>query len=313
MAAATTLLGVAACSAPAGTPEPGLPGVTVMLHQPRSDVADGVVALKVTNGTGAELGVRAVRLSSPALAGELVWDRGRESVLAPGRRVDLRAPLPGPRCDAMSAGAGGADGADEADAPSEGAAAAAETVTLRAEVDYRTDGRSGTAQVAVSDPFEVLPRLHAEECLRQAVQETVVLTAERLELPVDPSDPATLVISAMPPADGSGGEATVVLRAIRGTVLVSPVRPGPDGAGEPVPELPLDVRLGGDGPGEVEVPVLPARCDAHALADDTVGTLVPVLVEVTDGRQGRVVLPRAEGFAAQVYRYYREHCGLEQP
>lgn len=71
MAAATTLLGVAACSAPAGTPEPGLPGVTVMLHQPRSDVADGVVALKVTNGTGAELGVRAVRLSSPALATRL--------------------------------------------------------------------------------------------------------------------------------------------------------------------------------------------------------------------------------------------------
>ncbi len=65
-----------------------------------------------------------------------------------------------------------------------------------------------------------------------------------------------------------------------------------------------------DGPQVLRVPVVPTRCDAHALAEDKVGTLVPLEVAVDDGPAGRLLLPVTPDVAADLVGWVARRCGL---
>ena len=59
--------------------------------------------------------------------------------------------------------------------------------------------------------------------------------------------------------------------------------------------------------------LVPNRCDAHALADDKVGTLIPVKVRSADlpaGADGEFYLPIGKRRREALFTYYREACGL---
>ncbi len=55
---------------------------------------------------------------------------------------------------------------------------------------------------------------------------------------------------------------------------------------------------------------MPNRCDAHALAEDKIGTRMPLYVTAPDGSTGRLVLAASDELRVQMYAFY---CELLRP
>ena len=103
-----------------------------------------------------------------------------------------------------------------------------------------------------------------------------------------------------------GNEGVVTVDAISSTTLLNPARP--DGIG--VNRLELGVEVSAAGPPEIRVPIVPNRCDPHALAEDKIGTRMPLYLTLSDGTSGRLVLAASDELRAQMYAFYSAYCGL---
>lgn len=274
VAALVTVGAVAGC----GAAVPDLPsGLSIVVYQPRPDVAAGRFALQVVNAGGSEVEIVDARLDSPDFAAEVEWAGDGSTVLA-GRSVDLRVPLPEIDC-------------------------AAETAP-RAWLVARTEaGPSASTEVDVADPYDLLPRLHAEQCVGQAIAEIATLTPREVVVPAG-REPAVLVVDVEP----TGATGSVEIVGVRGTTLVQPASDG-----VATDELTLDATLSASGPAELRVPLLPNRCDAHALAEDKVGTIIPFLVDVGREDPVRWLLILPDDLRAALYGYYAAYCGLPMP
>ena len=101
------------------------------------------------------------------------------------------------------------------------------------------------------------------------------------------------------------GDGTLLLDRVSSTTLLG------NETGQDWP-LAVDVAAG-DAPFTIELAVRPARCDAHALADDKRGTILPFAVETGDGRAGRLDVPSGNALKADLYEYIAERCGLQEP
>lgn len=278
--AALALLAAAltACAAPA-SPEVDPPdGVTISVYQPRPDIPKNRIAIEVHNDGDAPITITAATLGSNFFADDFVWGPGRTATVAPGYAVDLRVDIPGvAACDD--------------DAP-------VNAVTFT----WTVGGRSGTSVVEPDDGFHMLDRLHDEGCLVANVDAVAVLTAVSLVAPAQQPAPAELLISVAP----TGEPGTVTIDTISSTTLLNPA--GPDGIG--VNQLALGIELSADGPEEIRVPIVPNRCDPHALAEDKIGTRMPLYVTLPDGTEGRYVLAASDGLRGQMYQFFSAFCGL---
>jgi hypothetical protein len=264
---------LAGCAIEASAPE----GVSVSVYQPRPDVAAGRIAIQVHNGGGDPLTVTGARLESTYFTDDLVWTGEREPVVGVGRSLDLRVPLAESDC------------ADPVEA------------THAVVLDYRVGDRVGTVELVPDDPFELLPRLRDAACLEARVGEIVELTATSVTANNTLGSPGEVVVSVRP----TGEPGTVTVDAAFSTTLLAPAL---DGIG--VGELPLGIVLGADGPTEFRMPIVPNRCDAHALAEDKVGTRLPLEVTTSTGAQGRLVLAANDELRGQMYAFYAGYCGL---
>lgn len=253
-------------------------GVSVSVYQPRPDVAAGRMAIQVRNDSDEQLTIERAALSSTYFTDELAWPAKREAEVGPGRAVDLRVQI------------GESDCADQKPA--------VHTVT----VSYRLgDQASQTTTFVPIDEFEVLDLLHDAACLAERVAEVATLTATSVALPGQPGVPTALTIAV----DPSGDDGQIVIRAVNSTTLLAPF----DGA-TGVPELMLDATVDARGPSEIVIPLVPNRCDPHALAEDKVGTRIPLQVTAPDGTTGRLVLSATDELRAQMYAFYSGYCGL---
>jgi hypothetical protein len=162
--------------------------------------------------------------------------------------------------------------------------------------------RSGTSVVEPDDGFRMLDRLHDEGCLVENVDAVAVLTAVSLTAPAQEPAPAELLISVAP----TGEPGTVTVDTISSTTLLNPA--GPDGIG--VNQLALGIELSADGPEEIRVPIVPNRCDPHALAEDKIGTRMPLYVTLPDGTEGRYVLAASDELRGEMYAFFSGYCGL---
>ena len=124
-----------------------------------------------------------------------------------------------------------------------------------------------------------------------------------LTAPAQEPAPAELLISVEP----TGEPGTVTVDTISSTTLLNPA--GPDGIG--VPQLDLGIAVSADGPAEIRVPIVPNRCDPHALAEDKIGTRMPLHVTLPDGTSGRLVLSASDELRAQMYAFFSSFCGLD--
>ncbi|MDH6182528.1 hypothetical protein M2152_002710 [Microbacteriaceae bacterium SG_E_30_P1] len=263
--------GVAGCAATA--PEVELEASVV---QPRTGIAQGVVAISLTNPGSEPLELVSASLDSELLGEPLLWSDG-PATLKPGRTVDLRVPLGTWNC--------------EADA----------TAEATATVEVSSEGTPATVTtVPAPDPTVALRTLWDGACLAEKVASIVDVQSAAFLSSGEAGVAGELVLSTVP----TGAEGEVLVTAVQGTTLLAPF----DGSSG-VARLAFNARLDAAGPDEVRVPIVPNRCDAHALAEDKIGTRIPL--EVTVGElSGTLVLPASDEVRAQMYAFYGSYCGL---
>ncbi|MDQ0756422.1 hypothetical protein [Arthrobacter sp. B3I4] len=302
------LLAAASCSAaPAGTPSArtapaGAPSasatpagpLTAAINQFRDNYSKQIIEIQLTNTTDKTVTVRAAVVQSPLFQAGISWtSAGAGTELPPGQTKSLPALLPpascpGPRPDA-----------------SEPATAAGATVRIQVAPE------SGAEEpvTAAADPFGVLARNQAELCLAQAAAAVAVFRfSPDLEVAAD-GRTGVLRLEIMPrnhagaagdgPGDGSG---SLTIDSIAGTTLLEedPGAPWPAGLWVHSTGPASTVRLG----------IRPARCDPHAVAEDKVGTLIPVRVTV-GGREGVLKVDAGTQLRGRLYSFVTSACGRQ--
>lgn len=281
---AATLAAVLAstgCSAAApSTPGPTSPlpaEVTVQLHQLRSDVGPRQAQVRVANASDAPITVGAVRVDDPRFAGpagRVIG--GRQSTIPAGGSADIRVQLPAVECSV----------------PDDGVAEAV--------LEIIGDGVSVEATASAPDPLGFVAALHARECLLEQVTDAAALAFTGFE-PSPPGEPAALALTVTPT-----GVAEAAIVGIERTNLLTfeGLPPGAD-----LFPLELEVLAEARPPSTVALPLVPTRCDPHAVQEDKRGTIFDVRVEV-DGQPGEVELFVGEDTRGWILSWVAAWCGF---
>ncbi|WP_400999486.1 hypothetical protein [Agromyces sp. GXQ0307] len=274
--AAASLASCAAAGGPnADSAGGGLPdGLSVTVQQGRMDVPLDRLVLHFENA-GEPVTVTAITVDSPAL--EPGMSRDEPFDLGAGDAVDIRLDLAGAVCDGDPAAIG---------------------------IDVRvttTDGSEREGTIEPDDPFGTMQRIADADCLAESVAGVAAIELpERLRTTGTGTEQrAWIDVTVAPVASGDG---TLSIDRVSATTLIG----NEDGQDWP---LGIDVAAG-DAPVEASLAVRPARCDAHALADDKRGTILPFTVATGDGREGRLEIASGADLKADLYAYYAERCGL---
>jgi hypothetical protein len=265
-----------------------LAGVEVEIRQGRADWGDRVVQLRVTNGTAVPLVVVTGALATPTVERTATTDPARSRVVPVGAHRDFPVPLPEAVCPPGPGADGQAGAAVPVDAPP--------TVDL---VLADESGRRGEMRLAPTDPQGHLRRIHAEDCAARAV-------AAGVELSIGPrvtshgrggvlTGAVELVVRPVP------GGPDVSVTAVERTILLSPT----SGETWTSPHL-VDPPPGG---ATVTLEFTPARCDAHAVAEDKRGTFFGVHATVDDVPQPVFHLGVDDDVRGAVYDYIAAACG----
>jgi hypothetical protein len=272
---ATTL--VSGCQATRSLVEPPQ-GIKASIYQPRLDISMNRIAIKFHNDGTQPLTITAATLKSNFFDNDFIWGPGRSATLSPGFAIDLRVDIPS------------VDSCDEARPEN----------SLR--FDWRVGKVSGTSVVIPKDTYGILERLHDDGCFIAAMNTVATMTAVSLTPPAEKQTPATLLISIAP----TGEKGTLTVDSVGSSTLLRPA----DSAGIGSAKLDLGVVINANGPREITIPIVPNRCDAHGLAEDKVGTRIPLFVTLPDGTKGRFVLPASDLLRAAIYSFYTSFCGL---
>ena len=287
-AAAFVALAVTAC-APVAVPSPsvslvttGLPdGVTAEFQQGRSDVAARQAQVVVHNGGDEILVIREVEVDDVRFDGPATRVEDRDSTIAPGRTVGIRVQLPDVACDhEIAAGA---------------------TVKPKVIFDYSLGDASGLAVAGIDDPLDFVGPLHERDCRAQAVEDAAHVSFTDFD-PSPPGEPATLVLGVAPTGRGEA-----LLSGIQTTNLIT----FGDAGGATIETYPIGMEVLEDSAGmtEVHLPIVPLRCDPHAVQEDKRGTIFDVEVEV-DGVPGEIELAASEDLRGEILTWVADWCGF---
>jgi hypothetical protein len=266
-------------SAAPEVPEPAatLPaGAFVELQQLRSDVAGRQAQVHLVNDGDAPLTVREVRVEDDrfdGLAARVM--EGRVSTVAAGSSVDIRVQLPPVDCTA----------------PDDGEA--------RVVLELVEDSDSTEVTASASDPLGFVAELHSRECLLERVTDAASLVFSDFE-PSAPGAPAALELTVTP----TGGGALTV-SGIGRTNLIDFAGP----TSEEVHPLGVEVAEGDAEPVVLQIPIVPLRCDPHAVQEDKRGTIFDLGVEL-DGEAGEVELFVGEEMRGRILTWVAAWCGF---
>jgi hypothetical protein len=261
-------------------------GITVEFIQQRSDVATREARVMVTNGSDEPLVVTEVAVDDPHFDGHATRAVERTSTIPAGSTTGIRVVLPAVQCPG-DGGDGGADaeaGADKA------------TVTL----DYELGDRAGEGTADLPDPLGFVSPFHERECRAAALAQAAGVSFTGFTASAA-GDPATLELTVAPT-----GSAAAVIDEIQPTNLI--IFAGSFAASDP---FALDVHLsaGDSASVVVDVPIMPARCDPHAVQEDKRGTIFDVGVEV-GGHDGEIELKVPEEMRGHILTWVAEWCGF---
>ncbi|MFD1240872.1 hypothetical protein [Arthrobacter ulcerisalmonis] len=271
----------------AGGTTPAAGPVTVTINQSRDQYSQHAVLVQLTNTTEAPITVTNVQLSSPLFPTGFGWPVNADPLLLPPHQAKSRpASLPTAACN------GSPDGATLSAQPLEPVAVLSLVSTASA------------GPVTATDPFEVLVRNHAELCLA-ATAAAVATISFGADLDVA-ADGQTAVVRllidpqhSIKPQPVAESDATLTIESLGETTLLAQVaaHPWPTGLvvrpGEPGKDLPLTIR--------------PARCDPHAVAEDKVGTLLPLSISV-DGQTGVLKIAAGGVLRGKIYDFVTAAC-----
>lgn len=292
-----------------GTPPNGTP-LTAEINQFRDNYAKQIIEIQLTNTTAVALTVLAAEVQTPLFPAGIAWHGaaagsdaagpgtpGPEAAgteIPAGQTKSLPAPLPAAACQTAPETAGPADIAATGPAPEPSAEA---NVTVVVTV------RHGTAEVRerlpAADPFGVLERNSAEVCLARDAAEVASFRLEPdLEVSAD-GRTAVVRLGIIPRENGGEPPRGLTVDQIDGTTLLAefPAAPWPRGVSVATGAAPVELRLG----------IRPARCDPHAVAEDKVGTLLPLRVSV-GGRQGVLKVDSGAVLKGRIYDFVTAAC-----
>ncbi len=282
-AAAFVAVLLAGCTAPASddgsdaASRAPLDGLSISIQQGRLDVVAGRLVVRFANEGDEPMTIEEFTVRTPTLAPEL--ERSKPVELGAGDAVAVRLDLPESVCDA-------------------------EPGPVVVDLRYRSGERSGDAELDAADPFDTVARVNTADCLAESVAEVAdIVMPEHVRSTGAGVDRRAFIDVGIAPA--ASGDESMRIERVFGTTLLNA-------------EEGIDWTLGfdvapGDAPFTISLPVRPARCDAHAIADDKRGTILPFEIETSDGRSGRLDVPADPGLKAELYAYYGERCGLESP
>jgi hypothetical protein len=268
---------VSGCQATKSPVEPPQ-GLKVSIYQPRLDISMNQIAIKFHNDGAQPLTIKAATLTSNFFDNDFIWGPGRFATLSPGFAIDLRVDIPS------------VDSCDEVRPEN----------TLR--FDWSVGEVSGTSVVIPKDTYDILKSLHNNGCFIAEMNKVATMTSVSLTQPSEKQTPATLLISIAP----TGEKGTLTIDSVGSSTLLRPA----NSAGIGSVKLDLGVVISANGPREITIPIVPNRCDAHGLAEDKVGTRIPLFVTLPDGSKGRFVLPASDQLRAEIYSFYSSFCGL---
>ncbi|GAA3638850.1 hypothetical protein GCM10022200_22760 [Microbacterium awajiense] len=252
-------------------------GLEVSLLQLRADVAPRQAQVHVVNDTPDTLVVGAVRVEDPRLDGpaaRVVADR--TSRVAPGGVVDIRVQLPGVSCPAP--------------------ADAAPIVVLEL---LDGDGAVTEVEAPAAVALGFLAPLHERECRAQALAEAADVSFTDFE-PGAPGEPARLELTITPT-----GAAAATIVGVQSTNLIGFDAETVDGA------FPVDVdaAVGDTTPIVVDLPLVPFRCDPHAVQEDKRGTIFDVRI-VVGGEAGEIERFVGEDMRGRILSWVAAWCGF---
>ncbi|SIT86482.1 hypothetical protein [Microbacterium sp. RU33B] len=249
-------------------------GVSVRLVQLRSDVADRQAQVQVRNDSDDELFVGDVRVVDPRFARPASRPRERDTAVQPGGTVDIRVQLPPMDCATPDAGESSAI------------------------VPFALGEAISVAVVPLPEAVPFLADLHERECRAEALADAVVLGFSDFT-PSSPGAPADLVLDIQPT-----GDAAARIEGIRTTNLLT------FGVGAAAETFPLGVDVGTDSaPTTVRLPLVPLRCDAHAVQEDKRGTIFTLDV-VVDGEPGEIELAASAELRGRILTWVAQWCGF---
>lgn len=283
-AVAAVALGLAACGPLARIPAAELPeGLSARVQQGRLDIEAHRLVVRIENGGDAPVTVERLEVLSPTLAPGMV--RGDPFEVGPGDALQIRLPLSASECG------------DGADVPEPRA-----TILL----DVATPSGNASGELTADDPHGTLARVANADCLAEAVERVAAIEMpEHLRTTGNGAEQrAFLDVEVVPAASGAGDAAdSFVIDRVYGTTLLN---------AEGGVDWPLGTEVtAGSEPVTISLAVRPARCDAHAIADDKRGTILPFEIRTADGREGRLDRSSGDALKAELYAYYGERCGLE--
>ena len=254
-------------------------GVSVSVLQYRSDYTNRSIEIKVTNAGDRPVLVSRAALSSTAFTGDTAWtsrDRADETSIDPGTSTDLPAVLTASACPGR------------------------EPFRSTARLDLRrADGTLGrTAALPVQDPFGSILQVHREDCRRAAalaVADLALLEPMRTERRGRAL--VGLLDLRMTP---TGHPGTLTLESIGPTTLLSPPKGDTWTIGRQVDAA--------SGPQTVTLELRAARCDPHAIAEDKLGTVMSLKLQVDGGESGIVTVAADPRLRQQLQTFVHDAC-----
>ncbi|MFJ5696634.1 hypothetical protein [Arthrobacter sp. NPDC093139] len=258
------------------------------MNQSRDQYGKQAIQLLLTNVSGGPLTIAAAQLTSPLFRGDILWEPTRGSFeLLPGQPTSLPARLPAAACG-------------------DGARSSAEQPV--ATVRYSAPGEVDVWEVrsAADDPFRVLERNNRELCLAaEAAAVAAIVLDPRLE--VAPDSRTAVIRMVITPREPTGAQpdttaGSLTITSIDGTTLLAEPDSGP---------WPRNIQVKqGDPPTEIPLVIRPARCDPHAVAEDKVGTLLPLRVSLR-GQEGLLKIGAGSALRGQIYDFVTAACTQE--
>ncbi|MFJ4028712.1 hypothetical protein ACIPWF_15150 [Paenarthrobacter sp. NPDC089989] len=263
--------------APVPASSPGEQPISVEVNQSRDQYGKQAILIQLTNNTEANLTVSDAVLYSNLFRGAIIWrPAGGTLELPPKQPKGLPATLPAAACSRAS------------------------KAPITATIHYTDPAQQPkTTSTDASDPFNVLPRNSDELCLsaEAAAIATIVLDPGLEVAPDGVTAVVRLVIT--PVGTASGTVPGLTIESIDGTTLLAEV---------PADPWPRNVTVAADtAPQVVPLRIRPARCDPHAVAEDKVGTLLPLRVAVGD-RKGLLKVPASTELRGRIYDFVGAAC-----
>jgi hypothetical protein len=234
----------------------------------------------VTNDGDTDLVVGSLQVDDPRFDGAAERINDRDSRVRAGTTVAIPVQLPPVACPAT----------DEAEG----------TVTLEWSTTdaSRSTTASGTATAPLGDPLSFVPPLHERECRAQALAAAADVQISAFT-PSPSGTPADLTLTVAP--TGAGGarlddiHTTNLLTWETHQALDYP--------------LAIDLAAGDTTPIEVHLPLIPLRCDPHAVQEDKRGTVFNLDITLA-GEPGQIQLAATEEMRGRILTWVGQWCGF---